>query len=89
MFKILDLKYYKTEVNDESRETKCNQIVICKNLNPSKKHHCLNNLNNFFVYVLKLKGITKFDMIMIIIFLHKKLYIIIQSKIIYIYEFSN
>jgi len=37
MFKILDLKYYKIEVNDESKEIKCIQIVIYKN--PSKKQN--------------------------------------------------
>jgi hypothetical protein len=33
MFRTLDLKYYKIEVNDESKETKCIQII-----NPTKKN---------------------------------------------------
>jgi len=37
MFKILDLKYYTIEVNDESKEIKCIQIVIYKKSNPRKK----------------------------------------------------
>jgi hypothetical protein len=35
-------KYYKIEINDESKETKCTQIVICKISNPSKKKPYLN-----------------------------------------------
>ncbi len=42
MFKTLDLKYYNIEVNDESKETKCTQIIICEIFNPSKKKHYLN-----------------------------------------------
>ncbi len=34
MFRTLDLKHYKIEVNDEIKETKCTQII-----NPSKKKH--------------------------------------------------
>ncbi len=30
MSKNLDLKYYKIEVNDENKETKCTLKVICK-----------------------------------------------------------
>jgi len=37
MSKTLDLKYYKIEVNDESKETKCTQIILCEILNPNKK----------------------------------------------------
>jgi hypothetical protein len=66
MFMTLDLKYYKIEVNDESKETKCTQIIICESFNPSKKRkHCLNFETNFefLFHILKLKGITKFNMI--------------------------
>ncbi len=42
MSKTLDLKYYKIEVNDESKETKCTHIVICEISNQKKKKHCLN-----------------------------------------------
>ncbi len=31
MSKNLDLKYYKIEVNDESKETKCTQISYMRN----------------------------------------------------------
>jgi len=31
------IKKHKIKVNDDSKETKCNQIVICKISNPSKK----------------------------------------------------
>ncbi len=41
MSKILGYKYY-IEVNDESNETKCTKIVICKKFNPRNKNHCLN-----------------------------------------------
>jgi len=37
MSKNLDLKYYKIEVNDESKETKCTHIVICEISNQTKK----------------------------------------------------
>ncbi len=37
MSKNLDLKYYKIEVNDENKETKCTQIVICEISNPTGK----------------------------------------------------
>jgi hypothetical protein len=37
MSKTLDLKYYKIELNDESKETKCTQIIICEIPSPSKK----------------------------------------------------
>ncbi len=47
MSKNLDLKYYKIEVNNESKETKCTQIAICKIYNLSKKKHCLNFLNKY------------------------------------------
>jgi len=30
MSKILDLKYKKIEVNDENKESKCTQKVICE-----------------------------------------------------------
>jgi hypothetical protein len=30
MYKTLDLKYYKIEVNDENKETKCTQIILCE-----------------------------------------------------------
>jgi len=50
MFKILDLKYYKVEVNDESKEIKCTQIVRYKKSNPSKKIHCLNFLNKYWIF---------------------------------------
>jgi hypothetical protein len=33
MFRTLDSKYYKIEGNDESKETKCTQII-----NPRKKN---------------------------------------------------
>ncbi len=48
MFKTLDLKYYKIEVNDESKETKCIQIVICEISNPRKNNHCLNFWNKYW-----------------------------------------
>jgi len=38
MFKTLDLKYYKIEVNDESKETKCTQIIICEISNTRRKN---------------------------------------------------
>jgi len=38
MSKKLDLKYYKIEVNYESKENKLTQIVICENFNTSKKN---------------------------------------------------
>ncbi len=48
MFKTLDLKYYKIEVNDESKETKCTQIVICGISNQTKK-----NIAEIFKQILK------------------------------------
>ncbi len=33
----MDLKYYKIEVNDESKETKYTYIVVCEICNPIKK----------------------------------------------------
>jgi hypothetical protein len=48
MSKTLDLEYYKVEFNDESKETKCIQIVICKTSNPRKKQYCLNFLNKYW-----------------------------------------
>jgi len=50
MSKHLDWKYYKIKINDESKETKCNKIVICEIYNPSKKKHCYNfwNINSIF-----------------------------------------
>jgi len=37
MFKTSDVKYYKTEINDESKKTKYNYIVIFKICNPNQK----------------------------------------------------
>jgi len=48
MSKTLDLKYYKIEVNDESKETKCTHIVICEISNQTKK-----TLLEFFKQILK------------------------------------
>jgi hypothetical protein len=45
MFRTLDLKYYKIEVNDEIKETKCTQII-----NPSKKKHWLNFWNKYWIF---------------------------------------
>jgi len=42
--KTFYLKYYKIEVNDESKETKCIQIVIREISNPSKKKTLLEFL---------------------------------------------
>jgi hypothetical protein len=36
MSKTLDIKYYKIEVNDESKETKCTQIILREIPNPNK-----------------------------------------------------
>jgi hypothetical protein len=47
MSKKLDVKYYKIEVNDESKETKCTQIVLCEISNTSKKKHFLNFWNKY------------------------------------------
>jgi hypothetical protein len=61
MFKNLDLKYYKIEINNKNKETKCTQIVIWEISNPSKKNIIWifeTNIEN----VLKLKGITTFNM---------------------------
>jgi hypothetical protein len=65
MSKNLDWKYYETEVNDKNEETKCTQIIIWKISNPSKKTFAWifeTNIEN----TLKLKGITTFNMNMII-----------------------
>jgi hypothetical protein len=48
MPKNLDLKYYKIEVNDKNKETKCTQIVIWEISNPSKKKHFLNFWNKYW-----------------------------------------
>ncbi len=37
MFKILDLKYFKIELNDEIKETNYTQIIICEIPNPNKE----------------------------------------------------
>jgi hypothetical protein len=37
MSKNLDIKYYKIEVNDENKETKCTQIILHEIPNPNKK----------------------------------------------------
>jgi hypothetical protein len=42
MFKTSDLKYYKTEINDESKETKCNYIGIFKIYNRNQKQFQTN-----------------------------------------------
>jgi len=76
MFKILDLKYYKIEVNDESKEIKCTQIVIYKKFNPSKN----KTLLEFFVHVLKLNHKVQYDYDSKLS-LPKYLYFIMQSKI--------
>jgi hypothetical protein len=73
MFKTFDLKYYKIEVNDESKKTKCTQIVICEISNISKKNIAWifeNNIDN----ILKLKGNIKFNMIMIINYFYQNSY---------------
>jgi hypothetical protein len=49
MFKTLDLKYNKIEVNDESKETKCTQIIKWKISNPRKNNHCLNFWNTYWI----------------------------------------
>jgi len=51
MFKILDLKYHKIEFNDESNETKCTQIVICKKINPSEKKTFLEFLKQILNFL--------------------------------------
>jgi hypothetical protein len=51
MFKTLNLKYYKIEVNDESKETKCTHIIICEISNPKKRKHCLNFWNKYWKHV--------------------------------------
>ncbi len=38
----------KLKVIDESKETKCTQIVVCNIFNPSKKKHCLNFFNKYW-----------------------------------------
>ncbi len=43
-------KIYKIEGNDESKETKCTQIVICENFNQAKKKHCLDFLNKHWIF---------------------------------------
>jgi len=51
MFKTLDLKYYKIEVNDESKETKCTQIIICEISNTRRKNTIWifeKNIENIF-----------------------------------------
>jgi len=65
MSMTLDFKYYKIEVNDESKETKCTQIIICETSTQAKEKHCLNFETNieFLFHILKLKGITKVNMI--------------------------
>jgi hypothetical protein len=45
MFWTLDLKYYIIEVNDESKETKCTQII-----NPRKKKLWLNFWNKYWIF---------------------------------------
>ncbi len=75
MSKNLDLKYYKIEVNDESKETKCTHIVICEISNQTKKDIAWifeTNIEN----VLNLKGITKFNMTRIIFLKNLNSYII-------------
>jgi hypothetical protein len=47
MSKKLDYKYYKIEASDESKETECTQIVICKIFEPKQKKNCLNFLFMF------------------------------------------
>jgi len=63
MFITLDFEYYKIEVNDESKETKCTRII-----NPWKKNidWIFETNIEFFGHILKLKRITKFNMIMIV-----------------------
>jgi hypothetical protein len=71
------IKKHKIKVNDYSKETKCNQIVICKISNPSKKKDIawIFEANiEFFGHILKLKGITKFNMIMIINYFYTNSY---------------
>jgi len=51
--KTLDLKYNKIEVNDESKETKCTQIILCEIFNPNRRKKTLleflkHILNLFF-----------------------------------------
>ncbi len=60
MSKTLDIKYYKIEVNDESKETKCTQIIT------QEKKNIAWIFETNIEKILKLKGITKFNMIMII-----------------------
>jgi len=73
MSKKFVLKNYKIEVNDENKETKCTQIVICQISNPSKNKITwifAKNIEN----ILKLKRITKFNMILIINYFYLNIY---------------
>jgi hypothetical protein len=49
MSTTLDLKYYKIEVNDENKETKCTQKVICEQFITQEK----KTLLEFFKQILK------------------------------------
>jgi hypothetical protein len=48
MSKSLNLKYYKIEVNDKNKETKCTQMIIWEILTQAKKKHCLNFWNKYW-----------------------------------------
>jgi len=48
MSKTLDVNYYKIEVNDENKETKCTHMVICEISNPNKRKHCFNSWNKYW-----------------------------------------